>query len=122
MADELLGVALALNARSLDPEPMAFRPLMVAEAHRNPERGRLWATQGQMPIVEAIANRLQMLAEAGKLAIDDPVTAAEQFHALTIYQADRLSLNGVTDVDIEQLLPGIRTAVGMFIAAYTRPN
>ncbi len=120
VTDELLDVALALNERALDPEPMAFRPLMVAEAHRNPERGKLWATEGQMPIIDAIAERLRLLGEDGRLTIDDPVTAAEQFYALTIYQADRLSLNGVSDVDIEQLLPGIRTAVGMFVAAYTR--
>jgi AcrR family transcriptional regulator len=120
VADELLQVAFALNERALDPEPMAFRPLMIAGAHRNPERGRLWATEGQMPIIEAIADRLRLLAESGQLAIDDPVTAAEQFYALTIYQADRLSLNGVTGVDIKELAPGIRTAVGMFISAYTR--
>lgn len=121
VADELLQVAFALNERALDPEPMAFRPLMIAEAHRNPERGRLWATEGQMPIIEAIANRLRLLVEAGQLTIDDPITAAELFYALTIYQADRLSLNGVSDVDIDQLKPGIRTAVGMFITAYTSP-
>jgi AcrR family transcriptional regulator len=119
--EELFGVAVALNQRVLDPEAAAFRPLIIAEAFRNPERGRLMAMQNQTPMMEAIAGRLASLAAAGKLDIADPVQAAEQFFALVTYQADRLTLNGVLDVAIADLEPGIRSSIAMFLSAYAPP-
>jgi TetR/AcrR family transcriptional repressor of mexJK operon len=120
IAGELLGIAIALNERVLDPESIAFRPLIIAEAHRNPERGRIWATQNQGPMMEALADRLRSLVEDGHLAIEDPLTAADQFFALTTYQADRMTLNGVSDISIADLEPGLKSAIAMFMASYAR--
>jgi TetR/AcrR family transcriptional regulator, mexJK operon transcriptional repressor len=118
LAEELHSLAVALNQRVLDPDAAAFRPLIIAEAHRNPERGRLWATRNLSPMMNALAERLQELVESGRLAIDDPRTAADQFFALTTYQADRLTLNGVHNVSIADLETGVRSSIAMFLSAY----
>jgi AcrR family transcriptional regulator len=116
--DELFALAVALNERVLDPDGMAFRPLIIAEAHRNPERGRQWALDGQNPVMDALAERFRALMDAGKLQMDDPARAAEQFNALVTYQSDRMSLNGVSDIGLDCLVPGIRSSIAMFLGSY----
>ncbi len=120
--DELLGIAVALNKRVLDPDAVAFRPLIIAEAHRNPERGRAWAMDNQRPMMVALAHRLEALVATGRLDIDDPATAADQFFALATYQAERLTLNGVSDVTIADLEPGLKSSIAMFLASYAPAN
>ena len=118
LEDELFEIAVALNERVLDPDGMAFRPLIISEAHRNPERGRAWALEGQSPVINGLAGRLQALADAGRLDIDDAEIAAEQFYALVTYQADRMSLNGVSDIGLDCLMPGIKSSIAMFLSSY----
>ena len=116
--DELFNLAIALNERVIDPVGAAFRPLLIAEAHHNPERGRAWAQSAESSMMGALARRLDALVAWGQLAIPDTVAASEQFFALTTFRADRLTLNGVTDIDLSSLEPEIRSAVAMFIASY----
>jgi hypothetical protein len=69
-------------------------------------------------VITGLANRLCALEGAGRLEIEDAGIAAEQFYALVTYQADRMSLNGVSDIGLDCLMPGIKSSIAMFLSSY----
>ena len=73
---------LAVHA-SVAPMALAISRLMLAEAHRFPELAAIVAGEGsRAEAVKQITAILERAARAGRLAIDRPGFAAEQFLAL----------------------------------------
>ncbi|MGQ0676505.1 MAG: TetR/AcrR family transcriptional regulator [Rhodospirillales bacterium] len=83
---EALGVEDALNrfARHfiqmiLSPEAQGIYRIVVAEAPRNPELGRIFFEQGPRRVTQRLAAILEAQAGKGRLAVDDTLAAAQEF-------------------------------------------
>lgn len=83
---------LAVHA-SVAPMALALRRLMLTEAHRFPELAAIVAREGSRgEAVEQITAMLKREASAGRLAIDRPEFAAEQFLSLLMTVPQRRAL------------------------------
>jgi TetR/AcrR family transcriptional regulator, mexJK operon transcriptional repressor len=70
----------------LRPEVLRLRRLIIAEADRFPEIGRVWFDRGFLGSLASLGQSLQRLADRGLLReLDDPVLAAHQFAGLVMY-------------------------------------
>ena len=63
---------------------MHLRRLVIAEAGRFPDLGRLFYERGPGRTIAALATAFQHLAACGALQADDPQTAAEHFNWLVM--------------------------------------
>ena len=66
----------------LSNEIMSINRLVIAEAARFPELGRIFYDNGPKSVIGVIASTLQQAAATGELAIVDPVSAAWRFKSL----------------------------------------
>lgn len=102
------------------PRIMQLRRLVIAEAARFPELGRIFYEQGPGRTITALAATFERLAARDALEIDDPLVAATQFNWLImsppLNQAMLLGDDGPADpADLDQWAnDGVRT----FLAAY----
>ena len=92
--DEILRrLARLLLRAALAPMALALNRLMIAEAQRFPELAAIAAREGsRTEVVGRVAAMLDREARAGRLAIDRPEFAAEQFLQMVISQPQRLAL------------------------------
>jgi hypothetical protein len=81
---ELRAVARRQLELVIEPRLMQLRRLVIAEATRFPELGKVFFDQGPRRTIDALAHTFRHLAERGLLRIDDPVTAASQFNWLVM--------------------------------------
>lgn len=63
----------------LSPEAQGIYRIVVAEAPRNPELGRIFFEQGPRVVTQRLVAILEAQAKAGHLAVDDPLAAAQEF-------------------------------------------
>jgi AcrR family transcriptional regulator len=117
---ELTAFAREVAARlTTAPDRTALVRLILAEAPFFP--GLIRAAMGPQTMHGIIAGHLARLAEAGRLAIDDPDEAAEHLVALTSNQINARTLFGtvpISDADLDRLITG---GVAAFVRAY-RPR
>ena len=104
------------------PRVLRLRRLVIAEADRFPELGRVFYERGAGRTVAALAATFERLAERGLLRVADPVLAANQFNWLFMAAPmNRAMLLGTDSVpgpeEIQRLADD---AVRMFLAAYGR--
>jgi TetR/AcrR family transcriptional regulator, mexJK operon transcriptional repressor len=66
----------------LQPRVLRLRRLVIAEAARFPELGRVFFEQGPGRTIAALAATFDRLAERGLLRVPDPLLAANQFNWL----------------------------------------
>jgi TetR/AcrR family transcriptional repressor of mexJK operon len=98
------------------PERIALARLVLAEAPFFPWLMR--QEMGPQSMHGIIARSLAGLAEAGRLAIDDPDEAADHLIALTSNQINARTLFGtvpISDADLDRLITG---GVAAFVRAY----
>jgi TetR/AcrR family transcriptional regulator, mexJK operon transcriptional repressor len=120
---DLRGLAQRLLARVMQPRILQLRRLVIGEAARFPELGRVFYERGPGRTIAALATVFERLAERGVLELDDPGLAAAHFNWLVMsiplnramFLGDdrppaRAELNRYADA-------GVRA----FLAAYTRP-
>ena len=84
LAADLRGLARALLAQVLQPRMMQLRRLVIGEASRFPELGRLFYDSGPGRTIDALAAVVESLAARGTLRLQDPRLAAEQFNWLVM--------------------------------------
>ncbi|RBQ20616.1 hypothetical protein DP939_05860 [Spongiactinospora rosea] len=101
-----------------DPSTVGLLRLVVAEAHKQPEVGRLYLEGGPLPTIAHLSEALRELVSAGGLDIDDIDTAALQF--VGMLEARRLyALLDPAMLPSKKEISGIATAaVDVFLAAY----
>ena len=119
---DLLAVARRQLELVLQPNLMQLRRLVIAEASRFPELGRVFYEQGPARTVQALADVLAELAASGRLTIDNPRVAASQLNWLVmgvpLNDAMLLGLHEPpSPTEIDQWA---RAGVGTFLAAYGR--
>lgn len=105
----------------LAPQVLQLRRLVIGEAGRFPELGRVYWEGGFQKGVATLAAALQGMAERGWLRVPEPALAAGQFAGLVLWvpvtQALMCGREAVTEADIER---HIDAAVSSFLATYAR--
>ncbi|MGE0718851.1 MAG: TetR/AcrR family transcriptional regulator [Alphaproteobacteria bacterium] len=123
-AEVLTAVGVALFEKLVTPAALDLYRVVVAEAPRQPELGHAFYAAGPDRIAEALARYLAAQADAGRLAVDDPRLAAEQFLGMLVGHHHVRLLMGVRT---EPMGPAecrrlVAAAVARFIGAdATRP-
>lgn len=107
-ARRMLGAALS-------PEALALYRMLIAEAPRFPELARIMNEQGAAYGIERIAALLAAEAQAGRLRLEDPRFAAEQFLNMVIAAPRRRALGiGVPPSEAE-LATWVDRTVALFL-------
>jgi TetR/AcrR family transcriptional regulator, mexJK operon transcriptional repressor len=84
LAAGLRDLARALLAQVIEPRMMQLRRLVIGEAGRFPELGRLFYDCGPGRTIDALAVAFTSLAASGALQLQDPRLAAEHFNWLVM--------------------------------------
>jgi TetR/AcrR family transcriptional repressor of mexJK operon len=117
---DLRDLARRQLAKVMQPRLLALRRLVIAEAGRFPDLGRVFYERGPGRTIAALADTFERLAARGVLQIEDPQLAAEHFNWLIM----STPLNEAMLLGREEPPPGaeldrhIRTGVRVFLAAY----
>lgn len=103
----------------LTPRSLAIFRVVIAETPRFPELGRIFYESGPAIIAGELSAHLAGMARAGRLDVDDPARAAEQFFGMLRGNLRLRCLLGepadVSDAGIER---AVRAAVAAFLRAY----
>lgn len=118
--DALVLVADAFVRLTLQPETVAMQRLVVAEAGRFPELGRIYYEAGPAVILDRLAGFLAGAARRGQLRpLDEPVLAAGQFLQMTKGHLQLRLLLAMPVGDLETCIPRhVAIAVDTFLRAY----
>lgn len=111
-------------ARSImSPRVQEIRRLVLAEAIRFPDLGRLYWQRGFERVLESMANCLRLLAERELLSISQPSIAAQHLTGMLLWiPSNRVMFCGPDrGVGADELTRLIDLGVGAFISAY-RPE
>jgi TetR/AcrR family transcriptional regulator, mexJK operon transcriptional repressor len=119
LRDTLLALARYLTTFALTPRSVSINRIIISEAQRRPEFGRLANEVGRRPAIHAIATILRR--HSAELRPIDPNMAAEQFMSLAIDNNQRLAFLGIR-ASPEQIELWVRTSVELFLAGVTRQN
>lgn len=109
----LVDLAETMRAGILSPPVVAMRRLVTAEAREQPEVAATYLEESWNTNIRRLAEALQALAGSGRLRIEDPAAAAEQFTWLVIgapLNARMLGGDGSAT--------GVDAAVDLFLAGY----
>lgn len=96
----------------------ALRRLSAAQANRLPDLVVLVRERTATATLDALTDRLGLLALSGRLRITDPAIAAEQFLALLTGPLENRSAHGTRKVPPAELRAIATAAVRTFLAAY----
>jgi TetR/AcrR family transcriptional repressor of mexJK operon len=81
---DLRGLARRQLARVMQPQLLQLRRLVIGEAGRFPELGRIFYAQGPERTIATLADAFTRLAERGALRFEDPHLAAAHFNWLVM--------------------------------------
>jgi len=120
--DDLRDLARRQLARVMQPRLLQLRRLVIGEAGRFPELGRVFYERGPARTVTALAAAFERLAGRGVLQLDDPLLAAAHFNWLIMsIPLNEAMLCGHDDPpagsDLDRYA---NTGVSVFLAAYGR--
>lgn len=103
----------------LRPHVLAALRVVIAETPRFPELGRAFYQAGPVTSLNHLARLLEAETARGRLAVEDPDMAAEQFIGMVksrLHICALLSLH--EDMQVETLDRTVRAAVRTFLRAY----
>jgi TetR/AcrR family transcriptional regulator, mexJK operon transcriptional repressor len=120
---DLRDLARRLLAGVLQPRVLQLRRLVIGEAGRFPELGRMFYEQGPGRTVDALAAAFERLGTRGVLFVEDPRLAAAHFNWLVLsIPLNQAMLLGTDEAPPSAELDGYADAgVKVFLAAYGRP-
>ena len=120
---DLRGLARQLLGRVMQPRILQLRRLVIGEAGRFPELGRIFHEQGPGRTIAALATVFERLADRGVLKPGDPLLAAAHFNwlvmSIPLNRAMMLGEDGPhASAELNQYADaGVRA----FLAAYAQP-
>lgn len=91
---------------------------LYAEIKRDPELFRAVRARAADPMVQALAGRLAILANAGHLRLPDPTLAAKQLIALVSAEMVDLTELGARTADGDEIRRAAAAGVDTFLAAF----
>jgi AcrR family transcriptional regulator len=101
------------------PEAIALHRLVVGEAHRFPEIGRIFYERAPRQTQKLLAGFLEQAMAEGRLRRDDPLIAARQLTSLSMYGCHQQLLMAVIDsVSVEAIEADVERAMQTFLRAY----
>ena len=117
---DLRHLARALLAQVIQPRVMQLRRLVIGEAGRFPELGRLFYERGPGRTIDILAATFESLAARGTLRLHDPRLAAEHFNWLVMsIPVNRVMLCGDAELPGQADLDRYADAgARAFLAAY----
>lgn len=120
LAAGLRDLARALLAQVIQPRMMQLRRLVIGEAGRFPELGRLFYDRGPGRTIGTLAAAFESLAARGALRLEDPRLAAEHFNWLVMSPPlNRVMLCGGAELPAQADLDRYADAgARAFLAAY----
>lgn len=119
---DLRALARRQLAMVMQPRLLQLRRLVIAEADRFPELGRIFHERGPERTIRALATIFERLAGQGLLTIDDPQLAAAHFNWLVMsIPLNRVMLRGTAEAFSPGELDRFADAgARAFVAAYGR--
>jgi len=120
VATDLRELGGRLLALALRPQVLRLRRLVIAEAARFPDLGRLFLEQGAGRTAQDLTVMFERLAARGVLRLDDPALAASQFNWLIMARlVNRAMLLGLeTPPEAAELARSVDDGVRTFLLAY----
>jgi hypothetical protein len=105
----------------MQPQMLKLRRMVIANAERFPDVGRLWYEQGFERVLQTLSDCFQRLAVRSVLKLDDPMIAAHHFVGLLLwipinkamFTGDSASSKGANERYAS-------AAVRAFLAAYSK--
>ncbi|WP_262285768.1 TetR/AcrR family transcriptional regulator [Micromonospora sp. MA102] len=120
---DLQKLARALVSQVSQPRVIQLRRLVIGEAGRFPELGRLFYQRGPGRTIDALAAAFESLAARNQLRLDDPQLAAEHFNWLVMsIPLNRMMLCGDTERPDPAALDRYADAGAQAFLASYRPN
>ncbi|HEY1275672.1 MAG TPA: TetR/AcrR family transcriptional regulator [Thermoleophilaceae bacterium] len=119
---DLRDLARRQLAAVMKPRLLQLRRLVIGEAGRFPELGRIFYERGPGRTVAALATAFESLADRGVLAVDDPPLAAAHFNwlVMSIPLNEAMLLGHDRSPARAELDRYADTGVRVFLAAYGR--
>lgn len=115
----LTAVAEQIMEATVAPDSLALYRVIIAEAPRFPDLGRITHLHGARAAIQSLARYLADQSARGRLAVDDPELAAEQFFGIVMGFFQLRALLGVeTRPAPDRAARHIRRAVDTFLIAY----
>jgi TetR/AcrR family transcriptional regulator, mexJK operon transcriptional repressor len=109
-------LAVALLRAALKPEAVSLNRLILAEAGRFPELAMLANEQGaRRDTVKRIAGLLQRGVQSGRLSVDKPLFAAEQFLHMVISVPQRRAFGLGSPLTLRETDQWARDTVDLFL-------
>jgi TetR/AcrR family transcriptional repressor of mexJK operon len=125
--DEHLPIGEALNRILLTlmrylahPRAIAFSTMIVGQAGRFPELGRIFVETGAMELQAQLAGVLRRAAERGELELEDPALTAELLIAMVRGVVQSRSLRGGGAPPSESELAAVAGAAAALVAGAAR--
>lgn len=102
------------------PEMVRFEQRIAAEIEREPELGECFLEAGPRRMHRALASLLEREAARGRLALDDPMQAAEHYAAMCKGLAD-MERRFTGKIDKAAAERRVQSAVELFLRGYGTP-
>ena len=107
----------------LEPSRLAFFRIVIAEAPRFPQLGRIFYASGPKRLQARLVQVFEEAQERGELSVAEPSMAAEQFLEMLRGDMHLRCLLGLADKpEAAQVRRRVDEAVGTFLRAYGRAN
>lgn len=120
LSTELMHVGEKLVGCLQDGRALTLQRLLWSEIYHFPDLWELVQESAARPIVEALAGRLAILANAGYLDISDPMKAAAQFILLVAEDLKLKSAFGTKPIPEEVWHASIAAGVDTFLRAFEK--
>jgi len=119
VAEVLRSFAREFLQKMTSPQALALYRMVVGEAHRSPEIGRIFYEQAAGRTRQLLADYLSAVMDRGALRRGDPLTVASQLLGLCIYGYHQKLLLGLADhVDQGAIERDTQDGVDAFMRAY----
>lgn len=103
----------------LSDEIMSINRLVIAEAVRFPELGRLFYDNGPKSVIGVISTTLREAVDAGELIVSDPAVTSWQFKALCETRLFEQCLWGIrASVTEREILDNVEPACEIFLKSF----
>jgi TetR/AcrR family transcriptional regulator, mexJK operon transcriptional repressor len=105
----------------MQPQMLRLRRLVIANADRFPDVGRIWYELGFERVLATLASCFQRLAQHQLLRLDDPVLAANHFVGLLLWiPLNKAMFSGEHHASKAELERYARAAAHAFLCGYGR--
>ncbi|WP_341898863.1 TetR/AcrR family transcriptional regulator [Ferrovibrio terrae] len=120
--DVLTALGIGFLSRILSDRAVQFQRLLITSSASFPTLGPTFYANGPGRGLARLAAYLDRETETGRLAVDDPVLAAEQFFGMLMgHRSMRRTLRIDGEMPAAEIRRRVDSAVSTFLRAYSKP-